>query len=74
MFQSLETRVTCHENVTFGDSGKGKVMGVGKIAISKDRSLSDVMLVESLDYNLLSITQLCQLGYNCLFTDRKSVV
>jgi hypothetical protein len=26
-------------------------------------------LVDSLDYNLLSISQLCQMGYNCLFTD-----
>jgi hypothetical protein len=26
-------------------------------------------LVESLDYNLLSVSQLCKMGYNCLFTD-----
>jgi hypothetical protein len=26
-------------------------------------------LVDSLDYNLLSISQLCKMGYNCLFTD-----
>ena len=26
-------------------------------------------LVDSLDYNLLSVSQLCQMGYNCLFTD-----
>jgi hypothetical protein len=25
--------------------------------------------VDSLDYNLLSISQLCKMGYNCLFTD-----
>jgi hypothetical protein len=28
-----------------------------------------VFLVDSLDYNLLSISQLCTMGYNCLFTD-----
>jgi hypothetical protein len=27
------------------------------------------ILVESLDYNLLSISQLCEIGYNCLFTN-----
>jgi hypothetical protein len=27
-----------------------------------------VFLVESLDYNLLSVSQLCRMGYNCLFT------
>jgi hypothetical protein len=26
-------------------------------------------LVDSLDYNLFSISQLCKMGYNCLFTD-----
>jgi hypothetical protein len=45
------------------------VKGLGKIAISLDHSLSDVFLVDSLDYSLLSVSQLCKLGYNCLFTD-----
>jgi hypothetical protein len=26
-------------------------------------------LVDSLDYNLLSVSQLCKMGYNCLFTN-----
>jgi hypothetical protein len=26
-------------------------------------------LVDSLDYNLLSVSQLCKMGYNCLITD-----
>jgi hypothetical protein len=45
------------------------VKGLGKIVISADHSISNVFLVESLDYNLLSISQLCKMGYNCLFTD-----
>jgi hypothetical protein len=28
------------------------------------------VLVELLDYNLLSISQLCEMGYNCLFTNK----
>jgi hypothetical protein len=28
-----------------------------------------VLLVESLRYNLLSVSQLCNMGYNCLFTN-----
>jgi hypothetical protein len=42
---------------------------LGKIAISSDHSISNVFLVESLGYNLLSISQLCKMGYNCLFTN-----
>jgi hypothetical protein len=34
-----------------------------------DHSISNVFLVDSLDYNLLSVSQLCKMGYNCLFTD-----
>jgi hypothetical protein len=45
------------------------VKDLGKIAISPDHSISNVFLIDSLDYNLLSVSQLCKMGYNCLFTD-----
>ncbi len=45
------------------------VKGLGKIAISPNHSISNVFLVDSLDYNLLSVSQLCKMGYICLFTD-----
>jgi hypothetical protein len=45
------------------------VKGLGKIAISPDHSISNVFLVDSLDYNMLSVSQLCKMSYNCLFTD-----
>jgi hypothetical protein len=51
------------------DGNQGLVKRLGKIAISPDHSISNVFLVDSLDYNLLSVSQLCQMGYNCLFTD-----
>jgi hypothetical protein len=55
--------------MTFGDGNQGLVKGLGKIAISPDHSISNVFLVDSLDYNLLSISQVCKMCYNCLFTD-----
>jgi hypothetical protein len=45
------------------------VKGLGKIAISHDHSIYNTFLVDSLDYNLLSVSQLCKMGNNCLFTD-----
>jgi hypothetical protein len=45
------------------------VKGLGKIAISPDHSISNVFLVDSLDYNFLCVSQLCKMVYNCLFTD-----
>ena len=32
-------------------------------------SITNVYLVETLGYNLLSVSQLCGMGYNCLFTN-----
>ncbi len=69
MFTSLDEEGGSRENIVFGDDGKGKVMGLGKIDISKNQSLSNILLVNSLSYNLLSVSQLCKLGFNCLFTD-----
>jgi hypothetical protein len=45
------------------------VKGLGKFAISPNHSISNVFVVDSLDYNLLSVSQLYKMGYNCLFTD-----
>jgi hypothetical protein len=42
--------------ITFGDGNQGLVKGLGKIAISPDHSISNVFLVESLGYNLLSVS------------------
>ena len=34
------------DSITFGDNGKGKVKGLGKIVISNDLSIFNVLLVE----------------------------
>jgi len=68
MFTSIDDEAAGYDNIIFGDNGKGEVKGLGKIAISNDYTLSNVLLVNSLKYNLLSITQLCDLGYKCTFT------
>jgi hypothetical protein len=70
MFTSFEKNECESDYITFGDNSQGQVLGFGKIAITTEQSISKVFLVESLDYNLLSISQLCEMGYNCLFTDK----
>jgi hypothetical protein len=69
MFSSYEKNEDPQRAITFGDGNQGLVKGLSKIAISPDHSISNVFLVDSLDYNLLSLSQLCKMGYNCLFTD-----
>jgi len=70
MFTSSQHSGEQSGNIVFGDNGNGEVLGLGKIAISNDNSISIVLLVNSLSYNLLSISKLCEMGYNCLFTDK----
>jgi hypothetical protein len=56
-----------YDSITFSDNGKDKVKRLGKIAISNDLSISNLLLVESLNFNLLSMAQLCDLGFKCIF-------
>jgi hypothetical protein len=69
MFSSYEKNDDPQKAITFGDENQRLVKGHGKIAISPDHSISNVFLVDSLDYNLLFVSQLCNMGYNCLLTD-----
>ena len=56
MFNSINTNVNDgYDSITFGDNGKGKIKGLDKITISNDMSISNVLLVESLNFNLLSV-------------------
>ena len=64
-FSSYEKNEDPQRAITFGDGNQG----LGKIVISPYHSISNVFLVDSLDYNLLSVSQLCKMGYNCLFTN-----
>ena len=57
MFTSLDENVEDQGKITFGDNSKGKV------AISNDHSISNVLLVASLSFNLPSVGQLCDLGF-----------
>jgi hypothetical protein len=66
--QMSEEDFSNYDSITFGDNRKGKVKGLGKIAISNDHSISNVLLVESLNFNLLFVAQLCDLGFSCNFT------
>jgi hypothetical protein len=69
MFSSHEKNDDPQRAITFGDGNQGLVKELGKIAISPDNSIYNVFIVDSLDYNLLSVSQLCKMGYNYLFTN-----
>jgi hypothetical protein len=70
IFTYFEENEFSSDTIMFGDNSEGRVLGYGKIAITTDHSISKVLLVHFLDYNLLFISQLCEMGYNYLFTNK----
>jgi hypothetical protein len=55
MFTSFEENGCPSDTIMFDDNSEGKVLEYGKIAITTDHSISKVLLVDPLDYNLLSV-------------------
>jgi hypothetical protein len=70
IFTSFEKNECESDCITFGDNSQCQVLGFGKIVIPMQHSISKVFLVESFDCNLLFVLQLCERGYNCLFTKK----
>ena len=61
-------------HITFADTGKSKVLGLGRVAISKDRHMDKVMLVESLGFNLMFVSMLCDLNMIVIFGKYRCLV
>ena len=55
------------KHVTYGDNNKGKILGRGTIGDKNSFLIHDVLFVEGLKHNLLSISQLCDKGYQVTF-------
>jgi hypothetical protein len=67
LVKELHTGPSSAGYVTYGDSSRSKVLGLGKVVISQNLTVEDVMLVETLSYNLLSVAQLDDMGFATFF-------
>ncbi|XP_070039015.1 uncharacterized protein [Nicotiana tomentosiformis] len=54
-------------SVKFGDDSKGKIVGIETVPFNKNCDITEVYLVDGLNYSLLSISQLCDSGYEVKF-------
>ncbi|CAM8957000.1 unnamed protein product [Rhodiola kirilowii] len=54
--------------VTFGDGGDGQVIGCGTLKVPDLPELEDILLVDGLKANLISISRLCDEGQSVTFT------
>jgi hypothetical protein len=60
--------------VTFENDKKRKVLGTGVIKVNDCFTLNDVALVDRLRYNLLSVSQLCDIDMSVFFCKSDSHV
>ena len=61
-------------SVTFGDNGKGKIIGTGKIHITPSSFIENILYVNGLKHNLLSISQFCDKGFKVVFEKSLCIV
>ena len=61
-------------NVTFGDGSKSKINGKGIISLPGLPDIANVLYVEGLRVNLLSISQICDQDFMVLFSKGKCLV
>ena len=55
--------------VTFGNGNSSKVLGKGIVTLGiKDATTTDVLLIENIRHNLLSVSQMCDQGHVLTFT------
>jgi len=52
---------------TYGDNNKGRILGCGDIGDYASIIIHNVLYVEGLKYNLLSIIQMCDKGHKATF-------
>ena len=55
--------------ITSGDDSKGKIIDIGNIKIDSSLLIEDIILVDRLKHNLLSISQLCDKSLRVIFDD-----
>ena len=58
--------------VSFRNDGSSNVIGLGTVSLgSKDALAKNVLLVENMNHNLLSVGQMCDKGHIILFNSTK---
>ena len=53
--------------VIFGDNDKEKIIGIENIGITPSKYIENILLVDGLKHNLLSISQFCDKRYKVIF-------
>lgn len=67
-FQALQAKT---KTVTFGNDNSSKTLGKGTVSVgNKDAAAKNVLLIENMKHNLLSVRQICDQGHVLTFTSK----
>ena len=55
------------EDVYFGNDGTAKIMGKGTVTLKGNATMQNVLYVEGLKDDLLSVGKMCDANYNLIF-------
>ena len=72
LFKVLESKKG--ENVTFGDGSKSQIKGKGTISLPGLPDITNMLYVEGLRVNLLSVSQICDQDFMVLFSKGKCLI
>ena len=61
-------------SVTFGDNSKARAVGIGSVDFAGTTQVEQVLLIDGLKHNLLSISQLCDEGNIVTFEHDKCII
>ena len=68
----LELKKERDGSVSFGNDNSSRIIGKGTIKLrSKDATTKNVLLVEYMKHNLLSVIQMCDQGHRLVFDSEK---
>jgi len=60
--------------VSYGDNNQGKILGKGVVGNPSTTTIKDVILVDGLKHNLLSISQFCDNGFTINFNTQCCII
>jgi hypothetical protein len=69
IFDSLDERK--EGTVTFGNDQSARIVGRGTVCLNKDIMAENVLLVENMEHNLLSVSQTCDKGNLMIFDSKQ---
>ena len=67
-FRTLQAK---EGTITFGNNNSSNILGKGTIILgNKDASAKNVLLIENMKHNLLSVSQMCDQGHILIFSSK----